>query len=383
MKLLGINFVDEFEEGNNLDAKVLTREQLAIYLMEYKRIKNNPKLLDEILSTYDTYFTELKKLQNNNIKTDNVIIENGKVILKEGMAIHKISDKDDNDNILARMQSIADLGILPIEWFGLDYPNNEVFFRASAHHVYKTQLYSDMLIPESIFDEPTLKANNHIGFVLDLNNPVMDKIKELYLKTKEFPKYFGAKGYSSEDQEFYWMLDTDNRAKNNADEYVKTITGIINTYKDFLVSYVENCSDDMTIDTIKTEFKKARPLDYAGVYKISKQDVLRYVKTYRNDFSKNNLEEFSKLLYNEEYNRSYNNTMKKYQAEKNTTQKYTRFLLGGILPQTIIGVSLTDRLAKNDAFVEKVGSIFPNACIFNGKTSDVLIEREGKPKDVN
>ena len=204
MKIKGLNATELNSESTLLEhvyiGKVLADDDNELEC-------NIPALTEsqcELICKLEQYFCALRdkcKVAKPNVSPI-VIGADGNVLLRAGDACHAIPTTDSMENLMMRIESIAQNGILCSEWFGIRYWPNEVPYRASFSRIEQdgtvdqTMLAADMIGTKRV----ELSQTDNIQFFVDINNPLLAPL----IKSNSAMQFSRTLGAVNVDDEVAW-----------------------------------------------------------------------------------------------------------------------------------------------------------------------------------
>ncbi len=178
MKLKGLN------TESTKDVKILDSMYTGLYTAhENGELDNNSTYAIEnehTIKQVKELSERYKKLQayvNKNsvkglYKLENI---NGSAFARGGMGYHNINVNDTRENLLDRLKSIKEHGLLASEWFGIRYDTNEAPFCVSFHKVQEDCFVENLKTDEKQFsrDYISFPEEKGMAFFVDIENETL------------------------------------------------------------------------------------------------------------------------------------------------------------------------------------------------------------------
>ena len=362
MELVGLNTGYLKDEGQTDNVQIYHGEELLSRCAIPKSWETRSEILSEIAKLDILYQKVARKCADNPPQTQNLDIINNQVWLRKGLAVHNMSFNDTEENIYERLLSISENGLLPIEWFGIWYPENEVKYMVSAHRVRNDCLFSEMELKKDPLssDSKVLKIAP-FNLIIDFENPALEPLKDFANNNSAFVRQFFGR---TNDNELILSQQTEELVEKSLNETIKDLKKIISQYGDTIKEFIDIYGKDYTEENLK-EFCKKK-------YLIIFKSLGQFISNFGTDFSEINLQKFKESLKEEKLQNYLQQKRRCLAAYK----EHHYYLYGGIPAQLIIGISLPNHLAKNNDFVEKIQDIFPHTTIFDEQGYVISLTKE-------
>lgn len=370
MKLKGQNFftepIDEIQVLDNMFTGFV--EEDDVNGVDVAEVEDAEK---KLLTQLEDYFKNLvESCKVNPPQLSNLVLdENGRIVIPAGMACHKTPAKDDRQNLLERLSSISQNGLLACEWFGIRYSINEVPFKVSFHRMVENLHVQDIEIPyETIKNSKMVKLaeNDGIYFFVDINNPFLQFLVSSDI-AKSLNRELSKKHFVFNDEKFY-VQDAISEAENAVENLRKSRRKYIDILKKESNDSIFLIKFDLQYSRVPKQLQELifGEALFEGISdkKYTKEDLLKKIEN--GNFDDEAIEKFVDAECKKLRKEKFQSHLKLLKSDTEYFGKYYSSIYAGVPSQFVNGVFVPNHLKNDGLLIDDICKLFPRAVVFGG-----------------